>query len=95
MRARMIVPLLLIAAAASAAAQTYPAKPVRVIVAFAPGGSTDILARVFSQKLSASLGQQFLVDNRTGAGGTIGTDVVAKSAPEAIRSISARRARSP
>jgi len=82
MRCKMIVLLLLIAASGSAPAQTYPAKPVRVIVAFAPGGTTDILGRVFSQKLSASLGQQFLVDNRTGAGGTIGTDVVAKSAPD-------------
>src|SRR5687767_7270419 len=82
MRDKMIVFLLLVAAAGTATAQTYPAKPVRVIVAFAPGGSTDILARVFSQKLSASLGQQFLVDNRTGAGGTIGTDVVAKSPPD-------------
>ncbi|MGZ5125923.1 MAG: tripartite tricarboxylate transporter substrate-binding protein, partial [Burkholderiales bacterium] len=71
---------LLLIAAGGASAQGYPVKPVRMVVAFAAGGTTDILARVFSQKLSASTGQQFIVDNRVGAGGTIGTDVVAKAA---------------
>jgi len=68
--------------AVTASAQTYPVKPVRVVVAFAPAGTTDILARLYSQKLSASLGQQFVVDNRAGAGGIIGTEVVAKSPPD-------------
>ena len=75
--------VLLAAAASPASAQGgYPAKPVRVVIAFASGGSTDILGRLFSQKLSASLGQQFVVDNRAGAGGTIGTELVARAAPD-------------
>jgi len=57
----------------------YPTKPIRLIVAFAPGGSTDIIARLVGQKLSERLGQQVIIDNRGGAGGTIGTDIAAKS----------------
>jgi tripartite-type tricarboxylate transporter receptor subunit TctC len=57
----------------------YPTKPIRLIVAFPPGGSTDIVARLVGQKLSERLGQQVVVDNRGGAGGTIGTDIAAKS----------------
>ncbi len=63
-------------------AQQYPAKPVRVIVPFAPGGGSDLTARQFSNKLTAALGQQFVVDNRGGAGGIIGMEAVAKSAPD-------------
>jgi tripartite-type tricarboxylate transporter receptor subunit TctC len=65
-----------------AAAQTYPTKPIRMIVGFAPGGGTDVVARVISQKLSEWYGQQVIVENRAGATGTIGADVVAKSAPD-------------
>lgn len=68
--------------AASSWAQTYPLKPVRMVVPFAPGGNTDIIARVFTPKASEILGQQIVVDNRGGAGSVIGTEVVAKSAPD-------------
>jgi len=62
-----------------AAAQTYPVKPIRVVVPYAPGGATDLTGRTVGQKLQESLKQQIVVDNRTGAGGTIGADVVAKA----------------
>jgi tripartite-type tricarboxylate transporter receptor subunit TctC len=68
--------------ATSAVAQAYPAKPVRLVVPYPPGGGNDTLARLFGQKLGDRLGQQFVVDNRPGAGATLGTDVVAKSAPD-------------
>jgi tripartite-type tricarboxylate transporter receptor subunit TctC len=69
-------------ATASVQAQQYPNKVVRVIVPFAPGGGSDITARVISAKLSAALGQQFVVDNRPGAAGIIGMEVTAKAPPD-------------
>lgn len=68
--------------AAPATAQQYPTKVVRVIVPFAPGGGSDLTARQFSAKLSEYLGQQFVVDNRGGAGGLIGMEMTAKSPPD-------------
>jgi tripartite-type tricarboxylate transporter receptor subunit TctC len=65
-----------------ASAQAYPAKPIRLMVPFPPGGSTDIVARIVAQKLGAQLGQSLVIENRGGAGGTLGTAVVAKAAPD-------------
>jgi tripartite-type tricarboxylate transporter receptor subunit TctC len=62
--------------------QQYPAKPVRVVIVFAPGGGTDIVGRIVSQKVGEQLGQQFVVENRAGAAGMIGAEIVAKSAPD-------------
>ena len=75
--------LMLLGAVHTALAQTYPTKAVRMVVPFAAGaGSNDIMARLIAQKLSDSLGQQFVVDNRPGASGIIGTDIVAKAQPD-------------
>ena len=65
-----------------ARAQTFPSRPVRIIVAFPAGGGTDIVARTLSPKLSEALGQQVVVDNRGGASGLVGTELAAKSAPD-------------
>ena len=65
--------------ATGALAQAYPAKPIRLMVPFPPGGSTDIVARIVAQKLGAQLGQSLVIENRGGAGGTLGTAVVAKA----------------
>jgi tripartite-type tricarboxylate transporter receptor subunit TctC len=74
--------LVLAAATATVAQQTYPSRPVRFIVAWAPGGSVDLIARVTGQKLGEQLGQQIVIDNRAGASGAIGTELAAKSAPD-------------
>lgn len=70
------------ALASPASAQDYPAKPVRMILPFAPGGSTDLIARLVAAQLSDRLGKQFTVENRPGAGGTLGTEVVLNSQPD-------------
>ena len=70
------------AAATACAQEQYPVRPVRVVVAFAPGGGTDIVARSLAARLSARFGQQFVVDNRPGAGGIAGIELVARSQPD-------------
>jgi tripartite-type tricarboxylate transporter receptor subunit TctC len=70
------------ARAAAAESASYPLKPVRVVVAFTAGGTTDILARAVSQKLSESLKQPFVIDNKPGAGGNLGTELVVRAAPD-------------
>ena len=69
-------------AAIRAFAQPYPAKPVRIVVGVPPGGTTDVVARLVGQKLAEQMGQQVVIDNRGGAGGNIGADLVAKSPPD-------------
>lgn len=76
------VALTVLLAAAVAQAQSYPAKPIRIIVPFGAGGPADIYARYLGQQLQQPLGQSFIVENRPGAGSIIGTDLVAKSAPD-------------
>jgi tripartite-type tricarboxylate transporter receptor subunit TctC len=71
-----------LSAAFNSFAQTYPTKPVRIVVAFAPGGADDFHGRLIAQKLSETFGQQFVVENRGGAGGFVGWESVAKSAPD-------------
>src|SRR5919109_3340363 len=66
----------------AAAAQAWPTKPVKIIVPFAAGGATDVVARLLAQKLSDAWGQSVVVENRAGAGGNIGADAVAKSPPD-------------
>ena len=66
----------------SALAQSYPSRPIHLIVPFAPGGFTDVVARIVGQKLSVAMGQQFVIENKAGAGSTIGTDFVAKAPPD-------------
>jgi len=72
----------LTAAAAIAPAQQYPAKPIRFLVPFGPGGVGDITARVVAQKMSVSMGQQVIIDNRPGAGGIVASEIVARAAPD-------------
>jgi tripartite-type tricarboxylate transporter receptor subunit TctC len=79
---RLVAAAFLFTIAAVSAAQAFPSRPVRIVVPQAPGGASDALARIMGQKLSERWRQQVVVDNRPGAGGVIGTDIVAKAAPD-------------
>jgi len=79
-RAALLLTALL--AAGDCAAQDYPSRPVRMVVPFSPGGSTDVLARIVGQKLTERSGQPVIIENRAGAGGNIGAEQVARSAPD-------------
>jgi len=82
--AGILIPSLLMAGGVSntALAQTWPAKPIRIVIAQAPGSATDVISRVVANQLSASLGQPIVIDARPGAGGVLGTEVAARSAPD-------------
>lgn len=82
MRIAMIFAVMVLTASAASAAERFPVKPVRIVVPFPAGGSTDLIARQLGQRLTESWSQPVLIDNRSGAGGVIGSDVVARSAPD-------------
>src|SRR5262245_43684417 len=79
---RLIQLLILLVLSAPAAAQQFPGKPITMIVVFAPGGATDVLARIAAEHMSRTLGQRVLVENVTGAGGTVGGARGAQAAPD-------------
>jgi tripartite-type tricarboxylate transporter receptor subunit TctC len=79
---RTLLGVVLLVLSTGLLAQAYPVRPVRIVVPFPPGGSVDLIARVLAQRLSEQMGQQFIVENRTGAGGALGSDAVAKAAPD-------------
>ena len=79
---RLVLALLALCTALPATAQNYPAKTVRLVSPFPPGGSVDVVGRIIAAKLTENLGQQFIVDNRSGASGNIGMELVARSAPD-------------
>ena len=82
MKTLLIALFVSLASASSLAQQTYPARPVRIVAPFAPGGLADVLSRAVGERLQKQLGQPFVVENRPGAGGNIGADVVARAEPD-------------
>ena len=79
---KVLTAAVLTAAVAPVAAQNYPARTIRMVIPFAAGGNTDIIGRIFAPKMAEILGQQIIIDNRGGAGGTIGTEVVKRAVPD-------------
>ena len=79
---RKLVPLLLLALSLQAAAQSYPSQPIRMIAPFPPGGSVDIMARLIGEPLGRQLGQNIVVENRSGASGNLGMEAAARAAPD-------------
>src|SRR3954464_8540285 len=79
---RLTIFFALLASATAAQAQTYPSKPTRIVVGFTAGGPSDIVARIVAQQLTERMGQSFIVENRVGATGTIGAELVAKAPPD-------------
>jgi tripartite-type tricarboxylate transporter receptor subunit TctC len=79
---RLLLAATALLAAPQAIAQTWPARPIRLVVPFPPGGTTDIVGRIVAARMSVALGQPVVVENRAGAGGTVGSDIVAKSPPD-------------
>ncbi len=77
-----LVPCLLCLGMTAAQAQSYPTRPVRIVVTYVPGGNTDVAARLVAPHMSENLGQQVIIDNRGGAGGVVGTEIVARAAPD-------------
>src|SRR3954449_5731785 len=82
MRAALLGFALLAAAAAPVVAQNYPSKPIRILIAQAPGSATDVISRIVGNKLSEALGQPVIIEARPGAGGMLGTEAAARSAPD-------------
>src|SRR6266540_4379800 len=82
LRAALLAAALIAGAATNAAAQSYPIRPITLVVPFPPGGGNDALARAVAERMSKTLGQHVVVDNRGGAGGTVATRAVARTAPD-------------
>src|SRR6266550_5821840 len=81
-KALALLVAIVLGAGGAVAQERYPQKPLHIVVPFAPGGSTDIIARLIGERLSGALGQPVVIENRPGAAGNIGAEVVAKSAPD-------------